>query len=100
VIGVVADPLVGGALLAFPAILLASLTMVAKEDGAARSRDDARGATFGALGLVAFAALGAICFGVLTTPLVFAVCAAGWALAGIGAFLLAWRLGAGADEPT
>lgn len=100
VIGVVAGPVVGGTLLAFPAILLASLTMVAKEDGAARGRDDARGATFGALGLVAFAALGAICFAALATPLVFAVCAGGWAVAGIGSFLLAWRLGAGADEPT
>ncbi|HET6826015.1 MAG TPA: DUF3147 family protein [Amnibacterium sp.] len=99
VIGVVAGPVVGGTLLAFPAILLASLTMVAKEDGAARSRDDARGATFGALGLVAFAVLGAVCFGGVATPLVFAVCAAGWAVAGVGSFLLAWRLGAGADEP-
>lgn len=100
VIGVVWGPVVGGALLAFPAILLASLTMVAKEDGPARSRDDARGATFGALGLVAFAVLGAICFRALATPLVFAVCAAGWAVAGLGGFLVAWRLGAGADEPT
>jgi uncharacterized membrane protein (GlpM family) len=100
VIGVVAGPVVGGTLLAFPAILLASLTMVAKEDGAARGRDDARGARFGALGLVAFAVLGAICFGTLATPLVFVVCAVAWAIAGIGSYLLAWRLGAGADEPT
>jgi uncharacterized membrane protein (GlpM family) len=48
-------PTVGGLFLAFPAILLASLTLVAKEEGGHRARDDARGAALGALGLVAFA---------------------------------------------
>ena len=99
VIGIVAGPLVGGAFLAFPAILLASLTLVAKEDGAARARDDARGATFGALGLIAFGVLGSIGFGSLAPPVVFVMCTAGWAVVAIGAFLVAWGLGAGADEP-
>jgi hypothetical protein len=99
VIALVAGPLVGGTLLAFPAILLASLTLVAKEDGAARARDDARGATFGALGLIAFGSLGALCFGALAPPLVFVLCAVGWAIVGIGTFLVAWASGAGADEP-
>ncbi|GAA4606276.1 putative membrane protein (GlpM family) [Actinoplanes octamycinicus] len=47
-------PAAGGLFLAFPAILLASLTLVAKEEGAHRAREDARGAALGALGLVAF----------------------------------------------
>jgi hypothetical protein len=33
---------IGGTFLAFPAILLASLTLVAEEEGGAQSRDDAR----------------------------------------------------------
>src|SRR4051812_4738777 len=99
VIAVVGGPLVGGTFLAFPAILLASLTLVAKEDGAARSRDDARGATFGALGLIVFGVLGAAAFTSLATPLVFLICTIGWAIVGLGAFLIAWAVGAGADEP-
>jgi uncharacterized membrane protein (GlpM family) len=50
-------PEVGGLFLAFPAILLASLTLVAKEEGAHRAREDARGAALGALGLIAFGAV-------------------------------------------
>src|SRR5207248_9962493 len=46
-------PLVGGAFLAFPAILLATLTMVADDEGQAAARDEARGPAAGALGLVA-----------------------------------------------
>jgi uncharacterized membrane protein (GlpM family) len=47
-------PAAGGLFLAFPAILLASLTLVAKQEGAHRAREDARGAALGALGLIAF----------------------------------------------
>ena len=47
-----------------------------------------------------FAVLGAICFARVATPLVFGICALGWAAADIGSLLLACRLGAGADEPT
>jgi hypothetical protein len=47
-------PAVGGLFLAFPAILLASLTLVAKEEGGHRAREDARGAALGALGLIGF----------------------------------------------
>jgi uncharacterized membrane protein (GlpM family) len=47
-------PTVGGLFLAFPAILLASLTLVAKEEGRHRASEDARGAALGALGLIGF----------------------------------------------
>jgi uncharacterized membrane protein (GlpM family) len=47
-------PTVGGLFLSFPAILLASLTLVAQEEGAHRAREDARGAALGALGLIGF----------------------------------------------
>jgi uncharacterized membrane protein (GlpM family) len=56
--GLVAEicgPRIGGLFLAFPAILLASLTLVAKEEGSHRAREDARGAALGAIGLIGFA---------------------------------------------
>jgi hypothetical protein len=56
--GVIAEvfgPKAGGLFLAFPAILLASLTLVAKEEGDHRAREDARGAVLGAVGLIGFA---------------------------------------------
>jgi hypothetical protein len=55
VISEVWGPKVGGLFLAFPAILLASLTLVAKDEGAHQAREDARGAALGATGLVGFA---------------------------------------------
>jgi hypothetical protein len=48
-------PVVGGMLLAFPAILPASLTMVKRHDGRTPAVDDARGARIGAFALAAFA---------------------------------------------
>ena len=49
-------PIVGGLLLAFPAILPASLTLVKQHDGRAKAVDDARGGRLGSVGLIAFAA--------------------------------------------
>jgi hypothetical protein len=48
-------PAVGGLLLAFPAILPASLTMVKRHDGRAKAVDDARGARIGGAALAIFA---------------------------------------------
>lgn len=48
---------IGGLFLAFPALLPASLTLVKQQDGRAKAADDAAGATCGAVGLVAFAAV-------------------------------------------
>ena len=49
-------PRTGGLLLAFPAILPASLTLIARHTRSGRSAGaDALGSTFGAVGLVAFA---------------------------------------------
>ncbi len=48
-------PEIGGLFLAFPAILPASLTLVAKHDGREQAAEDARGAVLGSGGLVAFA---------------------------------------------
>lgn len=45
--------------LAFPAILLASLTMVAEEEGPRQALDDARGALLGTFGMIGFGVLAA-----------------------------------------
>jgi hypothetical protein len=99
VIALAAGPVIGGTLLAFPAILLASLTLVAEEDGRAQARDDARGATAGALGLIGFATVGAGTYGRIPTMAVFGLVTVAWAVAGFGAYAAAWATGAGADEP-
>jgi len=44
-------------------VLLASLTLVAQEEGVRQARNEARGATFGTLGLLAFAVVLAVLVG-------------------------------------
>lgn len=91
-------PFFAGIMLAFPAILLASLTLVAEEDGRCKARDDARGATFGSLGLIAFAAVGAALFESISTPVVFMTAAVAWLVTALGTFGLAWWLRFASDE--
>ena len=55
VIGQIAGPRVGGLFLAFPAILPATLTLVERKDGIGPALSDIRGATLGAIGMIAFA---------------------------------------------
>jgi uncharacterized membrane protein (GlpM family) len=100
VVTVIAGPRIGGVFLAFPAILLAALTLVAKEDGPRQARDDARGATFGTLGMIVFAVVVAVGAGHLRLWLVLVAASAAWVVAGVGGYLLARGLGRGADEPS
>lgn len=97
-VSVLVGPTLGGVFLAFPVISLASLTLVAKEDGVRQARNDARGAGLGTLGLVAFAVVMAVT--IVRWPLwsAFMAATAAWALVALGAYLVARRLGAGGDE--
>src|SRR5215211_6073084 len=52
------SPIVGGVFLAFPAILAASLTLIAEEEDHKEAREDARGGAVGAVALAAFAGIG------------------------------------------
>jgi uncharacterized membrane protein (GlpM family) len=99
VVTALAGPRVGGVFLAFPAILMASLTLVAKEENVRQARNEARGATYGTLGLIAFAAV--VVFGVGRWPLWLVLVAASitWAVIALGTYLIARRAGAGDDEP-
>jgi hypothetical protein len=87
----------GGVFLAFPAILLASLTMIAKEEGLPHARDDARGATLGTLGLIGFACVAAWTLPRWSPWAALAAATLVWALVGGLAFLLL-RLSGRADD--
>ncbi|MFF0306550.1 DUF3147 family protein [Streptosporangium sp. NPDC004379] len=100
VIATVAGPRFGGLFLAFPAILMASLTLVAKKESVRQARNEARGATFGAVGLFGFAAV--LAAGLAARwPLwaVLTAATAAWAVLALGCYLLARAFGAGGDEP-
>jgi uncharacterized membrane protein (GlpM family) len=99
VAGATAGPQVGGMFLAFPAILLASLTLVAKEDGVRQARNDARGATYGTLGLIAFAVVLLVTVGRWPLWLVLLSATAAWVVIALGGYLVARLAGAGGDEP-
>jgi hypothetical protein len=73
-------PIVGGLLLAFPAILPASLTLVKQHDGKAKAIDDARGGRLGSVGLIAFAVTVWIASTVWPAPVVLVVAALLWTL--------------------
>jgi hypothetical protein len=88
----------GGVFLAFPAILLASLTMIAEEEGLPRSRDDARGAALGTLGLIGFACVAAWAFPRWFPWAALAAATLVWALVGGLAFLFLRLSGRGGDE--
>jgi hypothetical protein len=54
---------VGGLFLAFPSILPASITLIAKQHGREKAEIDAAGATIGALSLIGFAATSLVLIG-------------------------------------
>jgi hypothetical protein len=83
-------PLTGGVLLAFPAILAASLTLIADEESARLAREDGRGAVVGAVALGAFATAGAVAFTKLASVLVLLVALAVWIAVAVGGYWLLW----------
>jgi heme A synthase len=80
----------GGLFLAFPAILAASLTLIADEESRRRAREDARGAVVGALGLAAFAAVGALAFEHAVPASVLVLATAAWALVAVAGYFALW----------
>jgi uncharacterized protein DUF3147 len=82
---------VGGLFLAFPAILAASLTLIAQDEDTSQAREDARGAVAGAFAMAAFAAVAALTLLSLAGVLSLALAAAAWAAVAIGAYFAFWR---------
>jgi uncharacterized membrane protein (GlpM family) len=86
-IGLAAGDRVAGLFLAFPAILPASLTLIAQKDGKFQAQVDAAGASLGALGLAAY---GAVSWYLLPRipPVIAELCAlAAWCVVAIGGYM-------------
>jgi hypothetical protein len=81
---------VGGILLAFPAILAASLTLIAQEEDSAEAREDARGAVIGGLALATFAIVAAVTLGKLNPAIALALATAGWFGIALGGYVITW----------
>ena len=81
---------VGGILLGFPAIMAASLTLIAEEEDARNAREDARGAIVGACALTLFAAVAALTFGHLPGGVVLALATVVWLSAAILGYVVLW----------
>lgn len=83
-------PRVAGAFLAFPAILMASLTLIAQEEERADAREDGRGAVIGAAGLTAFAVVAVLTLQTLPWPVALALASAAWAVVSVLGYLVLW----------
>lgn len=81
---------VGGILLAFPAIMAASLTLIEQEEDAAEAREDARGAIVGACALALFAAVATLTFGHLPGGVVLAIATVVWVTAAVLGYAVLW----------
>lgn len=81
---------VGGILLAFPAILAASLTLIEEQEDSAEAREDARGAVMGGFALGLFAAVAALTLGALSGALALALATATWFVVALLGYVLAW----------
>jgi hypothetical protein len=76
-----------GPLLALPAILVASLTLVADDDGVRAAVDDSRGAVLGAVGLVGFALVAWLLLGDLPTWVVLLLATLAWTGLSLGLYV-------------
>lgn len=86
--GILLGSIVGGMLLAFPAIAPATLTLIEKEQGNAAAVHDVGGAVFGGAGLVAFALAGTYLFGRITAPVVLLTCLIAWTAVAVALYVL------------
>ncbi|MBX6384899.1 MAG: DUF3147 family protein [Microbispora sp.] len=92
VVSVSAGPRAGGLFLAFPAILLASVTLIAKEDGVRQAAQDVGGATFGALGLIGFAVVVTLTVTVWPLWLSLVIATLSWAVLSLALYAAVTRL--------
>jgi hypothetical protein len=96
VVSALTGPRLGGIFLAFPAILLARLTLVASEEGV-RQAYNARSAALGTVGLLGFAIVAAATVTRWPVWLALTAACASWAIVALGGHLIT-RLGLGDDE--
>ncbi len=85
-IGIAFGARVGGVFLAFPATLLATLTLIEKESTKHDAEDDDVGASLGAAALVAFAVIAWQLLVPIGAPAALAVASAAWLGAAVGLY--------------
>lgn len=83
-------PRAAGLLLAFPAILAASLTLIEEQEDSEEAREDARGAVAGGCALALFAAVAALGFTHLPAAVVLLLAGAVWLASALIGYFLAW----------
>jgi hypothetical protein len=83
-------PRAGGLLLAFPAILAASLTLIEEQEDSAEAREDARGAVIGGFSLALFAAVAALALGKLSGAIALLLATAAWFAGAFIGYFAAW----------
>jgi hypothetical protein len=81
---------VGGVMLAFPAILAASLTLIEDQEDGAEAREDARGAVIGGVALGAFAGVAAVTLGHLNAAIALALATIAWFTVAFLGYVIAW----------
>ncbi len=81
---------VGGVLLAFPAILAASLTLIEEQEDSAQAREDARGAVLGGSALALFAAVAALTLDKLSGSIALLLATLAWFAGALIGYRLAW----------
>jgi hypothetical protein len=76
----------GGAFLAFPSILPATLTLIQEKDGARDADRNAVGAVLGSVGLIVFAMIGEMAFGHIEPFAALLLALAGWAVGSLALY--------------
>lgn len=77
-----------GPLLAFPAILPATLTLMEKEDGESKTIHDLQGSVLGAVGMCAFAVVAWVLLGRLPLLIALLIALVAWAVTSGGLYLI------------
>jgi hypothetical protein len=87
-IGMKFGPRLGGVFLAFPAILPASLTLIAKKEGDDRAARDSIGAVLGAIAMIAFAVIISVWVVSLGVVLALAIALVVWLVVAVALYAL------------
>lgn len=90
ILALVFGPRIGGIPLAFPAVLVASLTLIEEQEDSEEAREDSRGAMAGAAAMAVFGVVGGVLFGVLPGGVVLVLAAIAWLLVAFGLYGLLW----------
>jgi hypothetical protein len=90
ILGLLFHARIGGIPLAFPAVLVASLTLIEEQEDSQEAREDARGAMAGAAAMAVFGVVAALLLNVLPGGIVLAIAAVVWLAVSLGLYRLFW----------